>query len=114
MDFPVVQELCEYWIDFPPDHELLRAIAGYDPKKSKSNWRSRRAEEMGDHTYKPDFNQRQLEDEKEARIKADPLGRGPGTGARHVTAAPAHLQQAFERAKLGKQWEIPGYSEDTN
>lgn len=101
MDFPFVAELLEYWLDYPPTHVLLKAWTGYERKGQRdSDWRSRRAEEMGDHNYKPS----EQRSEKDELIARDLLS----GGVRHVDCAPPHVQQAIERAKKGEHFMISG------
>ena len=100
MDFPFVVELLEYWLEYPPAHILLRAMAKYEGKaQSKGNWRGRRAEEMQDNDYKP-------ENEKETVTGDVKTALGTG-GARHLDCAPPHIQQAVERFKLKKRMDVP-------
>jgi len=102
MDFPFVAELLEYWQDFPPVHLMFRSFIGYKgPEGRQSNWRSRRAEEMGDHGYRPE-KQAPETTEKDSRIAAEFL-----TGARHLDCAPPHVQQAVERFKKGEHLNVP-------
>jgi len=96
MDFPVVTDLLDYWLEFPPEHLLLRGLAGYE---SKSTRRGRRASEMQDERYKTSTSP--TESEKDARIAAEFI-----TGARHLDCAPPHIQQAAERAKKGQHLNI--------
>lgn len=64
---------------------------------------------MGDEGYRePQPDQPEGEKSKNERIKKDLLGQG----ARHMDCAPGHVQQAIERAKLGKQWDIPKPKEE--
>src|ERR1700689_4600309 len=51
MDFPFIGELLEYWQKYPPSHLLLRAIAQFESKEDRGNWRKERAAEIGDDTY---------------------------------------------------------------
>ncbi|MFI4922970.1 MAG: hypothetical protein ACHP6J_04575 [Burkholderiales bacterium] len=101
MDFPFVTDLLEYWLEFPPTHILLRGLAGYEWKK-ESPGRSRKAEEMGDHNYRPSIPQATTLAEKDSQ-----LAREFTTGARHLDCAPPHVQQAIERAKKGEHLLIP-------
>ncbi len=103
MDFPFVAELLEYWTNFPPTHVLLRWFSGYKGTEGRrqSNWRSRRAEEMGDHDYQPEKQVPEMT-EKDSRIAAEFM-----TGARHLDCAAPHIQQAVERFKKGEHLLIP-------
>jgi hypothetical protein len=100
IDFPDVMDLLDYWLEYPPTHLLVRGLAGYKGKQEQGNWRSKRAEEMGDMEYTPE-----PKTEKEQRIASEFV---PKTGsAKHLDCAPPHVQQAIERAKLGKHLEVP-------
>jgi hypothetical protein len=103
MEFPAVIELLDYWLEYPPDHLLLRMLAGYQGKKQRggTNWRKIRAEEMGDMDYKPE-NEKPQSTAEDLRIASQFI-----TGARHLDCAPPHIQLAVERQKLGKHFEVP-------
>lgn len=106
MDFPFVQELLEYWLEYPPTHLLVRVLAKYEGKQ-KGNWgkderRARRATEMDDKDYRPEHKQIPEATPEDARIASQFI-----TGARHLDCAPPHIQQAIERAKKGKHFDIP-------
>jgi hypothetical protein len=103
MDFPFVQELLEYWLDYPPAHVLLRAQVGYDPKKQ--NWREHRANEVGDESYAPErksIASRHSSSAEEVRMAMNSF-----TGARHLDCAPGHIQEAVARAKRGDHLNVP-------
>ena len=102
MDLPDVLGLLEYWLDFPPEHVLLRALVGYEGRKRgrgfRTNWPSRkqRAEEMQDDVYKPELEAPE-ESEKDRMIRATTI-----TEARHLDCAPGHVQVMIERFKQGR------------
>jgi hypothetical protein len=111
MYWPDVLEMLDYWLEFPPEHLLLRAMAGYEGAKSKgrkkSNWtsRRRRAEEMQDETYNEQqekTDNERLEDDKDRMIRQTTIP----DRARHLDCAPGHVQVVIEKFKLGKQMEI--------
>ncbi len=104
-EFPFVVELLEYWLEYPPEHLLLRAMAHYEgkSKKGRSNWRSRRAQEMDDEQYVPDLPEKsERSDLSIPREASDAFG-----GTRHADCAPGHIQQAIERFKKHKHLDIP-------
>jgi len=107
IDFPDVLDLLDYWMDFPPEHLLLRALTGYEPDE-----KAKKAKQMDDREYRP---ARARRSSAPSNAKAEELLQQQGThgalgarqGARHKTAAPPHIQQAIERAKRGTLMEIP-------
>lgn len=109
MEFPFVGELLEYWRDYPPEHELLRGLAGYEGKKTdRSNWRKQRAQEMQDEAYIPEETRSEETQSEpgEKRPSEFVPGMKPG-GAKHLDCAPSHIQQAVERFKRRGHLEIP-------
>jgi hypothetical protein len=100
MDFPFVVELLKYWADYPPTHLLLRAMAHYEGSNDRSNWRSRRAQEMGDETYVPKKPSQSDEDRRMAMTSF------AGDG-KHLDCAPIHIQEAVARFKRGEHLSIP-------
>lgn len=55
---------------------------------------------MGDFGYRPE-----VEEEREKLLQAPP--QVFETGARHITAAPGHVQEAIERVKRGQHLDLP-------
>ena len=105
MDFPAVVELLDYWLEYPPEHLLLRAFVGYEGQKGRTgsdSWRQRRAEEMNDFNFK--------ESKTDSSVIPEPTAVQAITGgqsARKLDCAPPHIQLAVERAKQGKHMDIP-------
>ena len=45
MDYPDVMDLLNYWVEYPPDHLLLRGLAGYEGTKNGSGQPAKRKSE---------------------------------------------------------------------
>jgi hypothetical protein len=108
MDFMFVGNLVEYWNEYPPVHELVRAFVGFESKKQP--WREQRAKEMGDETFVY-----QLQGTGSSARPARPspsaedvrMALQSVTGARHLDCAPGHIQEAVARSKRGEHMNIP-------
>jgi hypothetical protein len=107
MEFPFVMELLDYWLEWPPEHVLIKLDTGYEgPKKDgKSKQESaeqlrrrKRAEEMGDTTYKPEG------DLSEGQKVVQTMG----ANIQNKAFAPGHIKEAIDRAKRNTMMDIPG------
>jgi hypothetical protein len=87
MEFPFVVELLEYWAQEPPTHILLKMQVGYEGPKAKRM--------MDPQTIS----------------KAMDLIAPRSAGAQKVSRAPKHIREAVERAKLGKEMDVPNVPE---
>lgn len=92
--FTDVIDLLTYW------HKLFS-----DKQPGGRSRRARRAKELGDTTYKerqaPDGDS-SVSGENVARV----LGDTRSTGAKHITCAKPHVQQAVERMRRGEKMDF--------
>jgi hypothetical protein len=97
-----VSQLLDYWAEYPPEHLLLRAMAHYEGRKDRGNWRKERAKEMRDESYVEPVEKSVLASSSDRQAAMEAF-----TGGRHLDCAPTHLQEAVARAKRGEQFNIP-------
>jgi hypothetical protein len=76
--------------------------------KKMTSTRSQRARELGDVQYREERQEKNWEDHPSVSGDnvAKVLGTPRSTGAKHITAAKFHVQQAIERAKKGEHLNI--------
>lgn len=104
MEFPFVIELLDYWQKEPPEHILLKMFTGYQGREggmsAEDQRRRRRAEEVGDTSYRPPAPPSKPDGAKVVQEM--------GAKINNKAFAPGHIKEAIDRAKRNEQMNVPG------